>query len=188
MDENSGLNKKRTVVTCLFCSKSFIFRNVQQLALHLACPSEGIGKSSGCPTVKSIAPAVQVKYAAEVAAKEAETTKKKSTEKQRMAIEAAERDEERKKRKVSEGGSGTQRSISSSLASSQVDAPCLNSLLRIASTFSFLPTFGPLLIVLFLEFFIPTQVHASRFSTSCLPPSRPQARREGEKNLCQPRY
>ena len=117
LDENSGLNKKRTVVTCLFCSKSFIFRDAQQLALYLPCPSEGIGKSSGCPTVKSIAPAVQVKYAAEVAAKEAETTKKKSTEKQRMAIEAAERDEERKKQKVSEGGSGTQRSISSSLAS-----------------------------------------------------------------------
>jgi hypothetical protein len=43
-----------------------VFRNVYKLFNHLASPSEGLGKSSGCAHVKSAAPAVQIKYAAEV--------------------------------------------------------------------------------------------------------------------------
>jgi hypothetical protein len=41
-----------------------VFRNVDQLFNHLASPSKGLGKSSGCAHVKSAAPAVQIKHAA----------------------------------------------------------------------------------------------------------------------------
>jgi hypothetical protein len=43
-----------------------VFRNVDRLFNHLASLSEGLGKSSGCAHVKSAAPAVQTKYAAEI--------------------------------------------------------------------------------------------------------------------------
>jgi hypothetical protein len=46
-----------------------VFRNVDQLFNHLASPSEGLGKSSGCAHVKRAAPAVQAKYAAEIASR-----------------------------------------------------------------------------------------------------------------------
>jgi hypothetical protein len=46
-----------------------VFRNVDQLFNHLASPSEGLGKSSGCAHEKSAAPAVQAKYAAEISSR-----------------------------------------------------------------------------------------------------------------------
>jgi hypothetical protein len=44
-----------------------VFRNADKLFNHLASPSEGLGKSSGYAHVKSAAPAMQIKYAAEIA-------------------------------------------------------------------------------------------------------------------------
>jgi hypothetical protein len=46
-----------------------VFRNVDRLFNHLASPSEGLGKSSGCAHVKGAAPAVQIKYAAEISSR-----------------------------------------------------------------------------------------------------------------------
>jgi hypothetical protein len=49
---------------CEFGCAPFAFRNVDRLFNHLASPSEGLGKSSGCAHVKSAAPAVRIKHAA----------------------------------------------------------------------------------------------------------------------------
>jgi hypothetical protein len=43
---------------CEFGCAPFVFRNVDRLFNHLASPSEGLGKSSGCAHVKSAARAV----------------------------------------------------------------------------------------------------------------------------------
>ena len=46
-----------------------MFRNVNRLFNHLASSSEVLGKSSGFAHIKSAAPAVQTKYAAEIASR-----------------------------------------------------------------------------------------------------------------------
>ena len=63
-DEFTGQTKTRIKCKCEFECAPFVFRNVDRLFNHLASPSDGLGKSSGCAHVKSAAPAVQTKYAA----------------------------------------------------------------------------------------------------------------------------
>jgi hypothetical protein len=78
--ELTGQTKTRIKCKCEFGCAPFVFRNVDQLFSHLASPSEGLGKSSGCAHVKSAAPAVQIKYAAEIVSRAAAKTAKKKTE------------------------------------------------------------------------------------------------------------
>jgi hypothetical protein len=56
--ELTGQTKTRIKCKCEFVCAPFVFRNVDQLFNHLASPSEGLSKSSGCAHVKSAAPAV----------------------------------------------------------------------------------------------------------------------------------
>ena len=85
-DELTGQIKTRIKCKCEFGCAPFVLRNVDQLMNHLASPSEGLGKSSGCAHVKSAAPAVQIKYAAEIASRAAAKAAKKKTEQHHSAI------------------------------------------------------------------------------------------------------
>jgi hypothetical protein len=68
---STGEIKTRIKRKCEFGCAPFVFRNVDQLVSHLASLSEGLGKSCGCAHVKSTAPAVQPKYAANIASRTA---------------------------------------------------------------------------------------------------------------------
>jgi uncharacterized protein YeaO (DUF488 family) len=67
--ELTGQNKTRIKCKCEFGCVPIAFRIVDQLFNHLASPSEELRKSSGFARVKSAVPAVQTKYAAEIASR-----------------------------------------------------------------------------------------------------------------------
>jgi len=91
----------------------FAFRNVEQLEVHLACPTEGAGKLHTCREVKTKAPVVQLKYAAIVAEREVARTKKQKEANIRSMTAEAKAD---LKRKACSGGGGAQRSVAASFA------------------------------------------------------------------------
>ena len=125
-----GNSKKRTNVTCLFCASGFVFRNVEQLQTHLACPTTGLGRQSGCSAVKGTAPAIQVKYATVLADKETAKAEKKKRDEHTAGIDKAAADQLRKDKiqKLSggSGGGGQQRNIQSSFAAATVHAEEVN--------------------------------------------------------------
>ena len=119
-----GNSKKRTNVTCLFCTIGFVFHNVEQLQTHLACPTTGLGRQSGCSAVKGTAPAIQVKYATVLADRETVKAEKKKRDEHTAGIDKAAADQLRKEKiqKLSGGGGCQQRDIQSSFAAATVHA------------------------------------------------------------------
>jgi hypothetical protein len=106
--------KTRTHCKCNFCGDTFVFRNVEQLQIHIACPTEGAGRLSGCRAIKGQAPAVQQKYAGIVSEREvARVKKQKETDFKRTVASA----EELVKRKAADG---VQRDIASAFNSTKV--------------------------------------------------------------------
>ena len=75
----------RTRKTCN-CYKiySAIYRNAEQLVCHLAAPSSGLGKETGCTKVP---PAVRDHFAKRIADKEASKKRIRSQEETNRAIE-----------------------------------------------------------------------------------------------------
>lgn len=118
--DDDGENKARVKCTCRFCHVCFVFRNVEQLQQHLACPDEGIGKHSGCAKIKEASPAVRNKYASILADRQAAKDKKSADEVMRVAIEAAEKELKRKQSGSNSSALSSQRSITSSLSAAKV--------------------------------------------------------------------
>ena len=107
-------SKTRIKCECNFCGDVFVFRNVEQLQIHIACPTEGVGRQSGCREVKGKALAVQQKYAGMAADREAERVKKKKESDLKHTIAEAEAQAKRK------AATGAQRDIASSFSSTKV--------------------------------------------------------------------
>ena len=82
--DDTGEAKSRVMCTCRFCYKCFVFRNAEQLQLHLACPEEGVGKQSGCTKVRAISLAIRRKYATALSDLKAEKEKKSGEEARRQ--------------------------------------------------------------------------------------------------------
>ena len=111
----AGLQGIRVTKTCSFCSKKMVYRNVHQLIMHLACPTDGIGKGSACKGIGSTEGGIAVRgrYRERVAAR-AKPAHEKSVKEMRLAqARAAQHDE--KRRKV-----GGQRTIQAAFSSQAV--------------------------------------------------------------------